>query len=224
MASDVVAVPPRSGVRSPSASARSTADSTAAAWGSMSSPWRSIIAADRNIASGLAAPVPAMSGAEPWTGSNRPGLLLAERCARQHADRPGEHRRLVAEDVAEHVLGQDHLEVAGRRDQLHRGVVDEQVLELDIRELVAVNLAHDLAPEPAGLEHVGLVDARDPGFRRVERDASDPLDLHAGVDAVVRSAVGRAGLLAEVDAAGELAHDHQVGALDQLALQRARVV
>jgi isocitrate/isopropylmalate dehydrogenase len=56
VASAVVAAPPRSRVRSPLASARSTADSTAAAWASKASPWRSIIAADRNIASGLAAP------------------------------------------------------------------------------------------------------------------------------------------------------------------------
>ena len=34
---------------------------------------RSIIATDPNIASGFAVPVPAMSGAEPCTGSYRPG-------------------------------------------------------------------------------------------------------------------------------------------------------
>ena len=44
-----------------------------------------------------------------------------------------------------------------------------------------------------------------------------------GVDAQVAGAVGRARLLAEVDAAGELAHDEQVGALDDLAPQRAGV-
>ena len=43
------------------------------------------------------------------------------------------------------------------------------------------------------------------------------------VDAQVAGAVGRARLLAEVDAAGELAHDEQVGALDDLAPQRAGV-
>ena len=54
-------------------------------------------------------------------------------------ERAGEHRRLVGEDVAEHVLGDDHLEVARRGDQLHRGGVDEQVLELDVRELLGVD-------------------------------------------------------------------------------------
>ena len=81
-----------------------------------------------------------MSGAEPWTGSNRPGRArLAERGAGQHPDRAGEHRGLVAEDVAEHVLGEDHVEVARRGDELHRGVVDEHVLELDVRELARVH-------------------------------------------------------------------------------------
>src|SRR5205807_2426905 len=69
----VPASPPRSGVLRPAASARSTADSTAAASLSKPRPWRSISAAERNIASGLATPRPAMSGAEPCTGSNSPG-------------------------------------------------------------------------------------------------------------------------------------------------------
>ena len=70
------------------------------------------------------------------------------------------------QDVAEHVLGQDHLEVPRGGDQPHRGVVDQQVLELDVRELACVHLADDLAPQAAGLEHVGLVDARHPRPRR----------------------------------------------------------
>ena len=43
-------------------------------FGIISKARRSIIAADRIVASGLALPCPAMSGAEPWMGSNRPGL------------------------------------------------------------------------------------------------------------------------------------------------------
>ena len=56
---------------------------------------------------GWRCPVPAMSGAEPWTGSNRPGRRGSpSEALGQHAERAGEHRRLVAEDVAEHVLGE----------------------------------------------------------------------------------------------------------------------
>ena len=100
----------------PRASAASTASSTAAASAGIPSPSRSSIAAERKVASGFAMPVPAMSGAEPCTGSNTPGPLAAEARRGQHPERAGEHRRLVGEDVAEHVLGQDHVEArTGRR-------------------------------------------------------------------------------------------------------------
>ena len=52
-------------------------------------------------------------------------------------------------------------------------------------------------------------------MRSISRDA---------VGAEVARVVVGARLLAEVDAAGELADDEQVGALDALALERARVV
>ena len=35
---------------------------------------------------------------------------VAERRAREEPERPGEHGRFVGEDVAEHVLGDDHVE------------------------------------------------------------------------------------------------------------------
>ena len=58
----------------------------------------------------------------------------------------------------------------------------------------------------------------------IEGGARDPLDLLGAVGAHVRGDGGGARLLAEVDAAGELAHDQQVGALDALASQRRGVV
>src|SRR5439155_13005528 len=81
VASAVLALPPRSGVRSPWSRALSTADSTDAAASGKPSPWRSIMAALRNIARGLAMPWPAMSGAEPWTGSKTPGVPDSPRLA-----------------------------------------------------------------------------------------------------------------------------------------------
>jgi len=149
---------------------------------------------------------------------------LAEGGRRQHADRAREHRGLVAEDVAEHVLGEDHVEVPWRRDQLHGRVVDQDVLEPHVRELLGVHPAHDLAPQPRGLEHVRLVDARHATARGLERRARDPLDLGDRVLAGVVRALPVASARAEVDAPGELAHDQQVGALDDLAAQRAGVV
>src|SRR5258705_7356969 len=68
--SDVPAFPPRSGVRrSVSANTRRMAVMTASA-ASGWPRWSSIIAADQIWAIGLATPVPAMSGADPWTGSD----------------------------------------------------------------------------------------------------------------------------------------------------------
>ena len=73
--------------------------------------WRSIIAAERIVAIGLALPCPAMSGALPWIGSYRPKVPCAvsrspQRSAGQKADRT--HRRAgeVGQDVAEQVAGQ----------------------------------------------------------------------------------------------------------------------
>ena len=62
---------------------------------------------DSIVASGLATFLPAMSGAEPWIGSYRPLPRRIERGRGQHADRAGQHRRLVGQDVAEHVAGDD---------------------------------------------------------------------------------------------------------------------
>ena len=62
-------------------------------------------------------------------------------------------------------------------------------------------------------------------FLRASRNADprDALDLALAVDAGVVRGVAVQAAVAEVDAAGELAHHQQVGALDALALQRAGV-
>jgi hypothetical protein len=63
-------------VRNPLFNTFLTAFSIRAACLGRTSEWRSIIAADMIIAIGLAMSLPAMSGAEPPDGSNKP-LLLA---------------------------------------------------------------------------------------------------------------------------------------------------
>ncbi len=89
---------------------------------------RSSMATDAMAPSGLARFCPAMSGAEPWTGSYR-STRPADGRRRQHADRSGERGRLIAQDVAEQVLGQDDVEVRGLDGQPHRARVDVHVLE-----------------------------------------------------------------------------------------------
>ena len=71
---------------------------------------------------------------------------------------PGEHRRLVREDVAEQVLGDDDVEVGRPADEQHRARIDELVVHLDVRHAPAL-LVHDPPPETRRREDVGLVDA-----------------------------------------------------------------
>ena len=53
----------------------------------------------------------------------------------------------------------------GFGDELHRGVVDEHVVQLDVR-VVPGDGGHDLPPEARGLEDVRLVDRGDPARAR----------------------------------------------------------
>src|SRR6516162_11306946 len=84
----------------------------------------------------------------------------------------------------------------------------------------------DLAPQARGLEHVRLVDGSEPTTartRELRRDAHDALDLRRAVAAHVTRTHGVAMFLAEVDPAGELAHEHQVDAAHDLGFQRRSI-
>ena len=50
-------------------------------------------------------------------------IRTAKAGRRQHTQRAGEHRRNVAEHIAEQVVGDDHVELLGLADQLHAAVV-----------------------------------------------------------------------------------------------------
>ncbi len=116
----VVSVPPRSRVRQPSVIARSTARSIAAASCSSSSEWRSSSADGQDRADRVG---DALAGDVRRRAVDRlveAGAALAERRGRQHAQRAGQHRRLVGQDVAEHVLGDDDVEARGVGDEPHR--------------------------------------------------------------------------------------------------------
>ena len=116
--------------------------------------------------------------------------------------------------------------MARRGDELHRGVVDEHVLELDVRELAASAARTTTSRHSREVSSTFALSTLDTCARAApKRDARDPLDLLDACRRRGREADGRgARLLAEVDAAGQLAHDQQVGALDPLAPQRRGVV
>ena len=155
-----------------------------------------------------------------------------QRRRRQHAEGAGEHRRLVRQHVAEQVVGDDDVELSGLADQLHRAVVGVHVAERDPRELLVVDALHLLAPENAAFHHVGLVHRAHPPrafLRQFEGDAGDAANFVGGVDLGVDPAAAAVGQgfdparLAEVNAAGELADDHDVEALDHVELQAGGV-
>ena len=110
--------------------------------------------------------------------------------------------------------------------------VGEHVVELDVGEAGRVDLGDDLVPEDARLHHVALLHRADAVVAhagQLEGDGGDALDLvgvvDLGVDGALLAVAEVADLLglAEVDAAGQLADDQDVEALDQLALERGEV-
>ena len=177
------------------------------------------------MASGLALPVPAMSGAEPCTGSNRPGPAGADRGAR--AACPIEPVSIAASSLR---MSPNRFSVritsksGGRATRAASRRCRPAGARAACRGSPRRTSLDGLAPQAAGLEHVGLVDARDLACarsgRRPRRSARSPRPSRCRCRRRVSPSRPR---LAEVDAAGELADDEQVGALDALALERARV-
>ena len=111
-----VALPPRSGVRGADAvgehalDRRARSRAAASAWPRKSS----ISAPDQIWPIGLAMPLPAMSGAEPCTGSNSDGnvALGIDVGRRRDADRAAHRGTEVGQDVAEQVRADDDVEAA----------------------------------------------------------------------------------------------------------------
>ena len=95
----------------------------------------------------------------------------------------------VAQDVAEHVAGDDDVEVAWILDQLHGGRVDKKMLGLDVRRPRAFKRKHPLPEIVRQVQRIALVDhGQPPGMTRgapllcqLERISLDPLDTLARV-------------------------------------------
>ena len=87
----------------------------------------------------------------------------------------------------------------------------------------------DLVPQHAGLHHIALLGRGNlvaPRAGEIEGDARDAVDLECVIDLRVDAAllaiaeIGDGLGLAEIDAAGQFAHDQNVEALDDIALER----
>ena len=154
---------------------------SAAPRSAISSEWSSIIAADRIVAARIGDTLPGDVGRRSVDRLVQPQARppARQRGGGKHPDRSGAHARLVGQDVAEQIAGDDHVELAGIAHQLHRGVVDVHVGQFDI-VVIARHFVDDVAPQLRGFEHIGLVDRAKLLLappRGLEPDAGDALDL-----------------------------------------------
>src|SRR5579871_6109678 len=106
------------------------------------------------------------------------------------------------------------------------------MLKLDVLELAIVDLVDDLVPQHAGLHHVTFFHRGElvaPGAGELKSDTGNTLDLVGVVDLRVDSTLLAVAEicdgfgLAEINTARQLAHDHEVEAVDDLALEARRV-
>ena len=160
------------------------------------------------------------------------GVLGAERGGRQHAERAGQHGGDVGQHVAEQVVGDDHVILLGPAHELHGAIVGQDMFERGAWILGLVHGAHHLVPQDARLHDVALVGRRHlvaASCREIEGDAGDAGDLvrrvELRVDGALLAALQRDDLLglAEIDAAGQFAHDDDVEAFHHLPLERGGV-
>ena len=181
-------------------------------------------ATERSIAAGFAIPEPGDLRRRAVHRLEDPGAVVSEGGGSGEPEPAGHGRGDIGEDVAEGVLGDDGVDALRRLHDRHRERVDERVVEGDLRVVARAHLGHDVPPEPRGVHDVDLVDRGQPPAPLggdLESPACDALDLGPRVLArVVPRAVLADALLAEVEAADELPHDHDV---DSGAASRAEV-
>jgi hypothetical protein len=87
-------------------------------------------------------------------------VVVPDVAGRRHAHATHQRRGLVGENVAEHVLGNDHVERPGLSNQVERGRIDVVVIRYDVGKPCRA-LVENLAEERHRAEHVRLVDAGD---------------------------------------------------------------
>ena len=151
------------------------------------------------------------------------GPARADRRRGEHTERAGQDRRLVRQDVAEEILRHEHVERGRRAHDLHGARIDEPIVERHVRVLGGDLVDHG-PPQARGGQDVRLVHAGEPlpaPPRELEGEVDDPGNLGLRVrEQVVRGARAdrprRLAPLSEIEAAGQLAHDQHVDAVEQL--------
>ena len=154
--------------------------------------------------------------------------------AREHPERPAEHRRLIRQDVPERVLGHDDVELERVEHELHGGIVHKQLAVFHIG-IFGRDAARHLAPHPAHAQRIRLVDGVHtlaPAPRNLESHAHDALDLvfrilHRVIGVLARRAVDSGAghvvqpvAFSKVEAAREFTHDHDIGSAHEFRLER----
>ena len=128
--------------------------------------------------------------------------------------------------------GREESQVVHLNPRSGRWLPDHTYLQRHVNAGIAYNVVRDGAPESAGGEHVGFVHARQSLAAspcQLERQAHDAADFRLRVEHRIESlsatrAIMRFAALAEIDAAGELTHDHHVHAVDEVRAQRRRLL
>src|SRR5262249_28109068 len=70
----------------------------------------------------------------------------AERCGWQHTKRARRHRSTVGKNIPKDVAGDHHVKLSRLPDDLHRGIINIEVRQLDVGELVSVQRGDLFAP------------------------------------------------------------------------------
>jgi hypothetical protein len=134
-----------------------------------------------------------------------------------------DHRAQVGDDIAEHVVGDDHIEPSRPIEEVDAARVDVHVVDLHVRVL-ARDLVDDPLIQVSGEgQNVRLVHERDlaspaRSHRQLERVPNDPFDPVARVDALLHRDLERRSSSMEaprsrVEALGVLANHHHVDVL-----------
>mmetsp|Transcript_2380 Transcript_2380/g.5147 ORF Transcript_2380/g.5147 Transcript_2380/m.5147 type:complete len:372 (+) Transcript_2380:11-1126(+) len=145
----------------------------------------------------------------------------------EHTERSNQHGGFVTKNISENIAGDNGVELFGPSDELHGGVVDVHMAELDVGKVLGDDIGNDFSPQLAHVQDVGLIDtAQFTGTLAgdVTGNTGNAIDFGFLVNHVVVSdafAVDFVDSLrsSKVDIARQFTNDHDVDALDDFPLE-----